>query len=1023
MMLAPTVLLAAAAYANLSWRSIGPAIAGGRVAAVAGTPQNDQLYYLGTAGGGVWRSINGGATWEPVFEKEAVAAVGAVAIDPTNERVVWAGTGEANPRNDVSFGDGLYKSTDGAKTWHRVGLAGVWSISRIAIDPGNPRHVVVAAFGDPFKDSTDRGVYVTFDGGQTWRKSLYLSPSSGASDVAMNPKNPNVVYAGMWHFRRLPWTFTSGGPDGGLYKSSDGGRTWKRLTGNGLPAGYTGRIGLAIAPSRPDRVFALIEAKGGILWRSDDAGRRWTMVSSDTLVDQRPFYFTHIAVDPHNPDHVYAVSEMLAESKDGGHKFTEIAKDVHVDYHAIWIDPTNSKRIIIGADGGYAITTDLSHWSFSRNLTIGEIYHVGLSNENPYQVCVAFQDNGGFCGPENSLDDEGILDRHWIDVVGGDGMWTVPDPTDPRYVWSDLEDGAVTLFDRKTEVARFIRPYDAYPGSFLGPFDLSKVPYRFNWDSPIAFAPWDGHVGWFGSNVVFQSTDRGETWTPISPDLTRNIKEHQVPSGGPLAKDVSGAEYSDTILYIEGSQLDREIWVGTDDGYTQMTRDGGTHWNNVTPPGTPQYARIETTAPSPLVAGTAYVVADNHRMGDYAPYIFVTHDYGATWTKIVDGLPPNQYVRTIRPDIRNPYLLYAGTEAGLWISFDAGAHWQDFRINLPTVSVRDIRMQPQFDDLVIATHGRDTWILDGVESIQQLGSAQRAGTMLFAPRTGYEYHYHSNDLGIYTRFSGDNPPKGAIVDFYQSAPSKNAPTIEILDAGGHVIRTVKGTHKVKGKEESYVSNKTGINRYVWDFTEDAPAKWYGAAREEYQGPRTGATVVPGTYTVRLTLGATTLQQTVAVKGDPRDDLTPEQYQAAYAFAHKYSLVYGKINEALNNLDAIRKSLETASAAAKNNPSLASSIADAKARWQSVFGAITADYKNDEDSIQRSGSLRESIPRTGFAAQLPPTAAQLNYAKRFDVAYAAAMAGYNEYVSSLSSLQAALKSAGIKPIEGANPVTP
>ncbi|HEY4433529.1 MAG TPA: hypothetical protein VGM99_03920, partial [Candidatus Cybelea sp.] len=733
-MILSSIVLAAAAYANLSWRSIGPAIAGGRVAAVAGTAQNDQLYYIGTAGGGVWKSENGGATWQAAFDKQGVSAIGAVAIDPTNEKVVWAGTGEANPRNNVSYGDGLYKSTDGAKTWRRVGLEGVWSISRIAIDPRDSRHVVVGAFGDPYKDSSNRGVFVTFDGGASWRKSLYLSPSSGASDIAMDPRNPNVVYAGMWHFRRVPWTFTSGGPDDGLYKSTDGGATWKRLTGNGLPSGYTGRIGLAIAPSKPDRVFALIEAKGGILWRTDDAGAHWSMTSNDTLVDQRPFYFTHIAVDPHNPNHVYAVSEMLSESKDGGRKFKEIAKDVHVDYHAIWIAPNDPKRIIVGEDGGYALTTDLEHWSFSRNLSIGQIYHVGISNENPYQVCAAFQDNGGFCGPSNSLDNEGILDRHWIDVVGGDGMWTVPDPIDPNYIWADLEDGALTIFNRHTGVSRFVRPYDSFPGSFLGPFDLRTVPYRFNWDSPIAFAPWDGHIGWFGGNVVFQSSDRGATWSIVSPDLTRNIKEHQAPSGGPLAKDVSGAEYSDTILYIEGSALTRgEIWVGTDDGYVQMTRDGGAHWRNVTPPGTPEYARVETVAPSPIVAGTTYAIADNHRSGDYAPYAYVTHDYGSTWTKIVDGLPANQYVRTIRPDPRNSNLLYAGTENGMWISYDAGSHWQDFRINLPAVSVRDIHVEPQFDDLVAATHGRDLWILDDVGSVRQLGAAQSAGLMLFAP--------------------------------------------------------------------------------------------------------------------------------------------------------------------------------------------------------------------------------------------------------------------------------------------------
>ncbi len=1006
-------------FSNLKWRSIGPAVGGGRIAAVSGTPQNDQLYYVGAAGGGVWKSADGGATWRDVFTKVGVSAIGAVAIDPTNQNVVWAGTGEANPRNDVSYGNGLYKSVDGGKTWKRVGLAGVWSISRIAVDPKNSAHVVVGAFGNPFADSVHRGVYVTFDGGTTWKKSLYLGPSSGASDIAMNPQNPSVVYAGMWQFRRVPWNFTSGGPDDGIYKSTDGGRTWKKLVGNGLPTGYTGRIGLAVAPSRPSRVYALIEAKGGILWRSDDAGAHWKMVSDNTLVDQRPFYFTHIAVDPKNPNHVYAVSEMLSQSTDGGKKFKAIAKSVHVDYHAIWIDPLNPKRVIVGEDGGYALTTDLKHWSFSRNLTIGEVYHVAVSDENPYTVCAALQDNSAFCGPENSLDGEGILSRHWLNVVGGDGMWAVPDPADPRYIWADLEDGLVTIFDRNNQATRFIEPYTAFPGSFLGPFDLSKAKYRFNWDSPIAFAPWNPHLAWYGGNVVFQTDDRGQTWTPISPDLTRNIKSHQLPTGGPLAHDVSGAEYSDTILDIEGSQLGTgEIWVGTDDGLVQLTRDGGAHWSNVTPPGAPTYARIETVAPSPLVAGTAYVSADNHRMGDDAPYAFVTHDYGKTWTKIVTGLPPDQYVRTIRPDIKNPAIVYAGTENGLWISFDGGAHWQNFRINLPYVSVRDIRMQPTFDDLVIGTHGRDVWILDDVASIQQLGAAERAGRMLFAPRVAYEYHYHSNDLGTYTRFAGTNPPRGAIVDYYQKSVAKAPPTLQILDARGTVIRTIQGTRTVKKKKIPRVSNKVGINRLVWGFHEDPPAKWMGAARKQYRGPRFGPMVVPGTYTVRLTLDGKSYSQPLIVKPDPRDDYTAAQYAAGYAFAKKYAQVYGQIDTALNNLDAVKSSLAAAAKGAKAGSALAARIAAARAKWQPIFAGFTANYKNDEDSIERPGSLRESVPFTGFGGpQLQPTASQLDYAKRFDVAAAKAFAAYDAYVASLASLQPALKSAGLKPLAG------
>ncbi len=1018
-------LAAGTPYANLKWRPIGPAISGGRVAAVAGTPQNSELYYLGTAGGGVWKSANGGATWKPVFNGQAVSAVGAVAIDPTNENVVWAGTGEANPRNDVSYGDGLYKSVDGGKKWTRVGLTLTRHISRIAIDPKDSKHVVVAAFGDPFRDSTHRGVYVTFDGGTTWTKSLYLAPDSGASDLAMDPSDPNVVYAGMWQFRRKPWTFRSGGPNDGLFKSIDGGRTWARLTGNGLPDGFTGRIGLAISQSNPNRVYALIEAKGGILWRSDDAGAHWKMMSDNTLVDQRPFYFTHIAVDPSNADHVYAVSEMLSESKDGGKTFKEIAKDVHVDYHAIWIAPNNPKRIITGEDGGYALTVDNGkNWSFSRNLAIGEIYHVGLSNENPYSVCVALQDNNGFCGPSNSLDREGILDRDWMDVIGGDGEWTVPDPVDPNYIWSDLENGVAAIFDRKAQSYRFITPFTAFPGSFLGPFDLRTAKYRFNWDSPIAFAPWNGHIAWFGSDVVFQSTDRGEHWKVISPDLTRNIKDHQKPTGGPLAKDVSGAEYSDTILYIEGSEKTKgQIWVGTDDGLVQMTADSGAHWHNVTPLGVPKFARVETTAPSPIVAGTTYVSADNHRLGDYAPYAFVTHDNGKTWTKIISGLPADQYVRTIRPDIHNPNIVYAGTENGLFISFDQGANWQNFRMNLPQVSVRDIRMQPQFNDIVIATHGRAAWILDDVTSLQNLPQAEQRGAMLFAPRTAYMYHSHSNDEGIYTRYAGKNPPNGAIIDFYQKAPQSKPPVVTILASNGSVIRTITGTHTVKGKKVSNVPNKAGINRLTWDFHENGPTLWMGAARKSYRGPRVGAMVVPGTYVVKMVLDGKTFTQNVVVKPDPRDHWTSAQYRVGYDFATKYLRAYNQIDVVLNNIDTMRASLNKAAGAAKSNAALASQISQTQSSLADVFSAFTADYHNDEDSIQRPGSLRESIPRTGFGVQQPPTAATLNYAARFDRAYSAAFVRYNAFVQSAKVLSAKLVAAHLGALAGTNEVKP
>ncbi len=993
---------ATAPYARMKWREIGPAITGGRVSSVAGTAQNANLYVIGTAGGGVWKSSNGGATWKPIFTKEPTGAIGAVAIDPTNQNVLWVGTGESNPRNDVSFGTGLYKSTNGGKTWERVGLALTRQISRIAVDPKNPQHVVVGASGDPYADSVHRGVYVTFDGGKTWTKSLYIGPSSGASDIAMDPADPNIVFAGMWQFRRKPWTFHSGGPNDGIYKSTDGGKSWTKLVGNGLPAGYEGRIGLAIAPSNPSRVYALIEAKGGILWRSDDAGAHWKMMTDNTLVDQRPFYFTHIAVDPKNENRVYGVSEMLSVSTDGGKKFKSIAKGVHVDYHAIWIAPNNGKRIIVGEDGGYALTLDGGKaWSFARNLPIGQVYHVGLSNGNPYLVCGGWQDNSGWCGPSNSRDRQGIKNRRWFQVVGGDGMWAVPDPSDANDVVADLEDGYVNVFNRHARLYRFINPYFE-PG--LSIFDLNKRPYRFNWDSPIAFAPWNGHVLWYGGNVVFQSTDLGQTWHPISPDLTRNIKAHQMPAGGPLAHDVSGAEYSDTILDIEGSPIARgEIWVGTDDGLVQLTRDGGKHWQNVTPAGAPTYARVETVAPSALDPATAYASFDDHRMGDYAPYLYVTHDYGKSWTKIVNGLPANIYARTIRPDIHNKNLVFAGNEEGLFISFNGGGTWKPFSLNVPAVSVRDIRIQPTFDDLVIATHGRGIWILDDIAAIQNLPAAQAKGAMLFPVRTAYEYIMHSNDENLYTRYAAKNPPAGAILDFYQKAPQKKSPIVQVLDARGRVIRTISGSIKIGKKKISLVPNKAGINRVVWDLRENGVPRWMGAARKAYRGPKEGLTVLPGRYTARILLNGHTFTQSFQVKADPQTPYTLAQMRAGYRIGKHFLDMSGKINVVLDALDAQNVALKKAYAIARsadNAPRLAA-LSAAMKRRDTIFATFTANYQNDEDSIQRPGALREAVPGGFFlGGNTPPTASLLAYRRHLDVRFAAAMDAYHRYLATV-----------------------
>ena len=999
-------------YASLKWRSVGPAVAGGRVPAVAGSTTNTNLYYIGAAGGGVWKTVNGGATWTPVFEKEPVSAIGAVTIDPTNDDVVWVGTGESNPRNDVTYGDGVYKTTDGGKTWTNVGLVATRHISRILVDPKNPNHVIVGAFGDPFRDSTDRGVYTTDDGGKTWTKALYVGPQTGASELAMDPNNSAVIYASMWQFRREPWTFHSGGPDDGIWRSTDGGKTWTRLTGHGLPAGYMGRSAVAIAPTDSKRIYAIIEAKGGILWRSDDGGDNWSMVSSDTLVDQRPFYFTHLNVDPKDENHVYAVSMMLAESKDGGHKFKSIASQVHVDYHAMWIAPNDPNRMMVGEDGGYALTLDGGkNWSDSRNIPIGEVYHVGLSNENPYWVCAPLQDNNGFCGPSMSRNPEGILNEHWQNVIGGDGMWAVPDPVHPDHVLTDLQTGRISDYNKKTQVSRYVQPYFDFNRY---DFQLFDAKYRFNWDSPISFAPWDGNVLWLGGDVVFQSTDRGVHWKAISPDLTLNLKSHQQPSGGPLALDVSSAEFSDNLLDIEGSPAKRgEIWTGADDGVISVTTDGGKSWHKYTPAGIPPYGRIETVAPSPFDPATAYANVDRHRSGDYKPYLIVTHDYGKTWHMLTNGLPSDQWVRTVRPDNKNRSLLFAGTENGMWISYDGGAQWSNFKLNLPTVSVRDIREQPQFNDLAIATHGRDLWILDDLSSIQELPQAQRSGAMLFKPRTGYQYDMHSNDEGAYTNFAGQNPPMGVVIDFYQSTPQANAPSVEILDKSGHVIRRIKGASKKSeaasgGDEEERgpgagpgVPNEAGINRVVWNFREDGPPQWNGTVRE-FRGPQVGALVVPGTYSARIQLNGRTFTQSFEVKADPESPYSQAELVEAYRFSKKYLDVQGQINTMLNQMDAQRKSLQSARATAlkSGDSALVAKIDAAQKAQDAIFHRLTANYKNGEDSIQFPGELREDIPRGGFGAASPPTPALLDYAKRFDSEYAQVVAEYHNYVQTV-----------------------
>ncbi|HEX8805483.1 MAG TPA: hypothetical protein VF741_00990, partial [Candidatus Aquilonibacter sp.] len=810
----------------------------------------------------------------------------------------------------------------------------------------------------------------------------------------------------VWEFQRRPWTFTSGGESDGLYRSNDGGRTWTRLTGQGLPSGITGRIGLAVAPGDPNVVYALIESQHGILWRSGDGGESWQLVSSNTLVDQRPFYFSHVEVDPKNPDHVFTASTELTESTDGGKEFKAIGRGVHSDFHAIWIAPDNPQRMIVGDDGGYAITTDGGKtWGFWANIPIGQFYRVGLGNDNPYTVCGGLQDNNSYCGPSNSLDMSGNGNWGWTAVVqDDDGQWAIPDPSNPNIIFSDGQDGALFVYRRNSREWTFTQPYFT---SVQEGYNVSTSPYRFNWESPIGFAPWAPHVVWFGGNVVFQSNDDGISWRPISPDLTRNDKTHQQPAGGPITHDVTGAEYTDTILDIEGSPVSRgEIWVGTDDGYVQMTRDGGAHWKNVTPADATANGRFGTVAPSPLVRGTAYAVENAHLMGDDAPHVWVTHDYGAHWQAIANGLPPNLWVRTVRPDIRNPQLVFLGTEQGVWASYDGGASWQSLRNNMPAVSVHDIRIQPQFDDLVLATHGRSIWVMDDIRPLQDLPKAVSAGAMLFAPRTSFEYRLTDNFEGLYTRYAAENPPYGVPITYYQTTPQTQAPVITIVDAQGRTVRSLTGT------------NEAGLNRIVWNFTASPPVGWTGAANRFFQGPRDGATVVPGRYAARVTLDGRTFTQYFIVKPDPANTETLAQMQQSYDAFAKLNAIYSGVDTMLNHLDAVGKAI------AGQHPAQGSTADTTLARAEreriAVLGQLTARYTNGEDSVSRPGSLRENLGGAlssleSFPVQgiITPSAAQF-YA-RIDAEYQTARTAYNAYVRAIPQYNAALSAAGSQPL--------
>ncbi|MEM1188605.1 MAG: hypothetical protein AAGI72_08770 [Pseudomonadota bacterium] len=866
---------AAEAMQSVEWRAIGPANMGGRVTDIDGVPGDPSTFYVSGADGGVFRTTNGGVTFDTLFTDEKSYSVGALTIAPSDRNVIWLGSGEGDPRNSVGYGHGIYRSNDAGDSWTHLGLDKTERIKRIVVHPDNPDVALVCALGRQFGPNRDRGVFRTTDGGNSWDKVLYIDENTGCSDIDMELANPRILYAGMWTFRRKPWRFDGGDGETALYRSKDGGDTWDKLDGEGMPEGPMARIGVSVAQSQPATLYLMTETKDeGSLFRSDDRGETWRMVNADRDINFRPFYYSDVHVDPNNPDHLYSLSGRLFKSIDGGESFERIGTDVHGDHQSFWIDPENSKRVLSGSDGGYQLSFDAgASFDLINNVELSQFYQLYVDGRDPYHVCGGLQDNGTWCGPSNSLREAGILKRDWVPIAYGDGYFGVPVPGDERYAYGTWQGGGIYIVDTETGSARSIHPYPKIVASAGDA--IAEHKYRFNWDAGFSISPHDGETIYFGGNVVFRSRDRGHSWEVISDDLTNNDKSKQASSGGVVYQDNTAAEFHNTILYIDESPVQKGvIWVGTDDGNLHITRDDGKSWANVKDnvTGLPEFAWISKIHASEHDAGTAFVTVDHHRSDDYRPYVFMTTDFGTTWKSLARGLPQDDYVKVVRQDPRNPDLLYAGMEHGIYASLDRGATWVSIANNLPPVSVRDIRVHPREGDLIIGTHGRGAWILDDVSPLQQWADARYAKAHMFPVRDATRWHMHGRLEAQGTRrYRAANPEYGAFINLYVAEAVDDPVTVEIQNNAGETVRTLED-----------VELEAGVNRVVWDLRQDAATALNNPPTTGWNTNPIHAFAAPGTYTAKATVAGKAMSSSFTVKADHRFDLSQEGYEAQAA---------------------------------------------------------------------------------------------------------------------------------------------
>lgn len=883
-----------AALKALEWRAIGPAVMGGRIDDVAVDERNPSTIYVGAASGGIWKTTNAGTTWTPIFEHEGTASIGDIALSQTNPELVWAGTGEPNNRQSSSFGDGVYKSSDGGRTWTHMGLRETQHIGRVLIDPVDNDVVYVAALGKLWGANDERGVFKTTDGGRTWTKALFVNADTGIVDLAMDPHNRQVLYAAAYQRRRAPWGYNGGGPGSGLYKTSDGGRTWAKLAG-GLPDGTIGRIGVAVWRKDPRVVYATVEHRtNGGTYRSGDAGTTWRKVNT---LNPRPMYYSKIHIDPTDDRRIYVLGADFFVSTDGGRTFADPAtgqtganngmspaydEGVHGDHHALWIDPANPKHLVLGNDGGLYYSFDGSlTWDKVNNLPIGQFYGIGVDMATPYNIYGGLQDTHSFGGPSATRHYLGILNQDWVQINTGDGMYAQVDPTDPAIVYTESQDGTLSRFHRPTGDRKPIKP-SAPPG---------EAPYRFNWTSPIVISPHDPKTLYFGGNRVFVSKDRGDTWT-AGPDITRGENRDTLaimgvtPGPDMLARNDGVGAWGTITSLAESAQQAGLLWAGTDDGLLQLSRDAGKTWTNVTDrlPGPAKKGRISRVEPGHAEAGTIYVSLDRHQDDDFAPYLLVSKDFGQTWRSITAGLPPAGWINVVKEHPRNPQLLFVGTETGLFVSLDGGAAWTRFTHGFPTVPVDDLVIHPRDNDLVVATHGRALWVLDDITPLSELTAARaNATSFVFTPRPAIlAQRWKHESYSAQRVFIGPNPPFGAMVSYFLRSAAKEPVTITIRDKGGAVLRTLTG------------SADAGLNRVVWDLRSAPPASLANAR---------GPFVVPGVYTATVRAAGAEQRVELRVDADPAFPLPDAERTARREF--------------LTNVQALQSELATASARLQN----------------------------------------------------------------------------------------------------------